>query len=137
MYVENDSVNWIDPEGLKSFRPPVTNTRGSSFGARRPPNWRPNWRGKTPQWRPYNRKPQEIETTPNDPLQNLPDPGDPNSEPFIIPSPGYFECIQYVCKNSCTDEWETGPFLYPKGKNVQTDPNCVCKRYEYYPPGQY
>ncbi len=120
-FVGGNPVSWVDPDGAK----------------RRPFNWRPYWRGKKPGWRPHGRKPPKLNTTPSDPLQDLPDLGDPNSKPIIIPSPGFFDCIEYECKNSCTSKWQTGPFLYPKGKSERTDLNCRCKKYEYYPPGQY
>ena len=121
-YVENDPVNLVDPEG--DFR--------------RPPNYTYNWRGRIPGWRPHGGKPPKIKTIPDeDPLQNLPDPGDPHSKPFIIPKPGIFYCIEYECKIDCNDEWSEGPFLYPKGKSMATDPSCRCKKFDYLPPGVY
>jgi RHS repeat-associated protein len=126
-YVEGDPVNWVDPEGLKGL------------------NWRPHWRGKTPGWQPNrSRKPNQPKHTPSDldrALQQLlPDPADPNSKPFIIPSLGKFVCIEYECKkikNTCKGDWYSSPFLSNPGWRIEDDSNCRCKKTVFVPFGVY
>ncbi len=111
LYVGNDPVNWIDPEGLKRYRMP-----------RRP--------GKQPRMPmlpepPYKKGPKDFLDKVGDWLDEI-----------LSPDPGYVIGFKWVCiRKSCgdplsatCDKKDEGPVIVPPGSRV-----CICLEWKLVP----